>query len=101
MVKSFRKTNSADPDIQQLNQAIDDYVRPLTRNPLLDGITIQNVTLSTSEVSVPHKLGRPWIGWIITRRSDGETVYEGTQINTSLLLVLQATGTTTVDLYVF
>ena len=78
-----------------------EFVRPLEQNPILDFRILTDVTISSTAVDIPHKLGRPWTGWTVISRTNGVVPYESTQTNESIYLTLVAASSTTVDLYVF
>ncbi len=100
-LKSFRKPQQNDAPTQALSQAVADFTRQLTINPLLDGRILASVDIGTAATDIVHGLGRPFVGWVITRRTDDAAVHEDTQTNTSQYLTLIADSATTVDLYVF
>ena len=81
--------------------SVAEFVRPLEQNPILDFRILTDVTISSTAVDIPHKLGRPWTGWFVTSRTNGVVPYESTQTDTSLYLTLIAASSTTVDIYVF
>ncbi len=81
--------------------SVAEFVRPLEQNPILDFRILTDVTIGTTAVDIPHKLGRPWTGWVVTSRTNGVVPYESTQTDTSMYLTLVAASSTTVDIYVF
>lgn len=101
MIKAFRKIAQTLPELQAVINAVADFVRPLEQNPLIDGRLIEGVVVGTSTTDIPHKLGRPWVGWVVTSRTSSVVPYETTQTNTSAFLTLVASSQTTVDIYVF
>lgn len=72
----------------------------LTQGNYLTGITIDP---STGPNSINHGLGRPLIGWILTRLRAQATVWDlqDANIHPELTLTLNATATVTVDIYVY
>lgn len=101
MIKAFKRIFQQQPELQAVVNSVAEFVRPLEQNPLLDYRILNNVTIGTTAVDVPHKLGRPWTGWMVIGRTDGVVPYESTQTNESIYLTLVAASSTTVDLYVF
>ena len=59
--------------------------------------------MSGSFTSVEHKLGRKTRGYLVIRKSAAETVYEEVEDydNRKLFLKLKASGSVTVNLWVF
>lgn len=100
-LKGFRYQQQKDPSAQRMAVAIKDFTQQLERNPLLDGLLVENVTIATTDTNVVHGLGRDFRGWIIVRRDAAADVYEGTQINEAQYLTLIASSSVTVSLYVF
>lgn len=101
MIKAFKRLTTTIPEIQQVINNIAEFVKPLENNPILDGRVLSGVSIGTSATNIPHKLGRPWVGWFVISRTSGVVPYEGTQLNTTDYLTLQAASAITVDLYVF
>lgn len=101
MIKAFKKIAQQQPELQAIINAIADFVRPLELNPTLDGRIIEGVTIGSTKVDIPHKLGRKWVGWYVVSRTNGVVPYESTQTNDALYLSLVAASSTTVDIYVF
>lgn len=99
-LKAFRQVSSSVPDVDVLARAVRDYTEPLTRNPLLDGQLIQGVNLVTSK-EVPHNLGRPWIGYIITYSSTLATFKSTRKATDSQFIYLEANTPVMVDVWVF
>lgn len=84
-----------------IQDAVDDALRSLQR-PIVDGVYLRDVAVSTSAVNVPHGLGRRWNGYIVTRRSASVGVYDGSGTSEPMREInLVATGSATVDLWVF
>lgn len=92
-------------DDQNLNRMQGNIIQGLNQLrsiPLLDGLFYRNVSLQIGSNAVQHGLGRPFIGYIITRMTAGVTIYnnQGTA-DSSLYVVLEASGAVTIDLWVF
>lgn len=102
MIRAFRKPAQNTPELTTLANAIDDYTRPLTLNPVLDQKIIQRIKVSTTKIDISHSLGRPWVGWWVVRTDGAVLVYEAPkQANPSQYISLVANGLATVDLYIF
>lgn len=82
--------------------AIDDYVRPLTNNPILGQVIIKGVDITTASQNIAHGLGRAWQGWWVVSKDANINVWESAaQAPSNLYITLQASGTGTVDIYIF
>lgn len=91
---SFKSAGGRIPEYDRLLDILAD-------NPLLQGRLIEDVSLSTAETLVPHKLGQAYRGWIITNISASATVYESSTALTGSFLALKASGSCTASLWVF
>lgn len=90
------KTNAVIARLESIMQAV-------LRAPLDDAAAIvENVVLGTSDVQVPHGLGRPPRGWIVVKANAGETVFSITiSSNLAKFINLRASGTVTVSILFF
>jgi len=87
---------------EKLSRPIDDIIEQvnnLLRIDITDGIQLTDVDLTTTEVEVPHSLGRRPLGYIVTKLSANATVF-GTVLNSSFIK-LTSSATVTVDLWVY
>ena len=108
-MKKFKKlTIPADfPMARVFNNAqdhVESVMDPVLNSAIIDGVIIEDVDLvSGSFTSVEHKLGRKPRGYLVIRKSAAETVYEdaGDYDNRKLFIKLKASGTVTVNLWVF
>lgn len=94
---------SKDQELNKLQTQWGSQLNPLLGSPIVNGILLQGVSLSTGTNVINHKLGRNLVGWIITRRRANATVYDTQDTNQTPQLTLQltASGAVVVDLYVF
>ncbi len=67
---------------------------------LSKGHQLDDIALSTTEVAIAHKLGRPVQGYLVVKRSAGVLEWSETKGN-STFLYLQASAPVTVSLWVF
>lgn len=79
------------------------YLNPLLANPLVNGIILPNITLSSGLNIVNHRLGRNLQGWIIVMNNASATFYDSQATNQqqNLTLALIASAPCTVNIYVF
>ena len=90
--------------MNQLQRNIAKVVEPVASNPVVNGIILPSVALVSGDNEVNHKLGRTLQGWIIVRRHGNyRDIYDKQDTNPfpARTLVLNSSGTTTVDIYVF
>lgn len=78
-------------------------INPVLRNPTINTLVLQDVSLSTGANSISHKLGRRLQGWYITRIRASATVYDTQDTNQTpqLTLNLVSSAPVVVDLVVF
>lgn len=68
----------------------------------MDGNSISVVFPSAnSQVAIEHRLGRVPDGYVVTKKSAGVSVYDGSSNNTSSTIFLKSTGAATVTLFIF
>lgn len=89
--------------LEQMQTKWKSQIDPALSNVLFQGRLIQNVSLATGNNTINHGLGRPLIGWFLTRRPSSATVYDNQSTNPTpaLTLSLNASTSVTVSLYVF
>lgn len=73
--------------------------------PLNQGVLIKGVALSNSQDNqVPTGLGRPYVGWIVTRVAKNTRIYETNEYaetTSSVYLTLSCTTSATCDILIF
>lgn len=76
---------------------------PVLSNPIVNGILLKNVSLTTGVNRIPHKLNRNLIGWIITRNRGPQYIYDqqDSEQMPAQFLKLYVGSNVKIDLYVF
>lgn len=103
-MKEFKKFRAIDPDVTKVQENVQEYLRQITQNPVLDGLLLQDITLSSASVTnVNHGLGRAPIGWIVTRQRASSIIWDSQDSNTlpSKTLQLNCSSDVVVDLWIF
>ena len=83
---------------------IESVINPVLNSAIIDGVILEDIDLvSGSFTDIEHKLGRKPRGYLVIRKSAAETVYEdaGDYDNRKLFMKLRASGSVTVNLWVF
>ena len=83
---------------------IESVINPILASAIIDGVILEDIDLvSGSFTSIEHKLGRKPRGYLVIRKSAAQTVYEdaGDYDNRKLFIKLRASGSVTVNLWVF
>jgi len=100
----FKRLISEDKAVSQLQQnVIDAFNNQSVRNPILDGVLLKNVVLSSAATNkVSHTLGRTPVGYFIISKNANANVYDSTTPDLpTLFLYLNTTANVTVNIWVF
>ncbi len=91
----------SDTDLMQTRWS--SILNPVLINPVVNGILLSGVSLSTGSNTINHKLGRKLQGWCLTRVRASAAIYDTQDSNTmpELTLKLTSSANVTVDIYVF
>lgn len=100
-LKDFKKVSGADDEVAKLQERLQEFFVPLVNNPMLDGVLLKNVQLTTTATDVPHNLRREPIGWTIVRQNANATIWEQTTNLPTAFLKLQSSAAVTVSIWVF
>lgn len=102
MIKPFAPINVNDYDLSRVQDAVENYARPISNSIIIDGILLEGVALTTGvDNLIETRLGRPWTAWMLARLSANAVVYEGiVQSNKNKFLNLNSTANCTVSLWV-
>ncbi len=78
-------------------------LNPILANPLLGGNLLQGLVLVSGDNVINHGLGEKLQGYIVVMNSAAVTFYDkqATNSRAQLTLILNASGATTISLYVF
>lgn len=78
-------------------------LNPVLGNPLVNGQMLDGVALASGDNAVNHGLQRKLQGYLVVLNSAAVTFYDkqATNQRPDLTLILNASGATTVSLYVF
>lgn len=89
--------------INQLQQNVKQALDPVTDNPLVLGIILKDIVLTSGSNTINHKLGRTLQGWIIVRQQGPATFYDTqtSNLTPNLTLLLTSSANVTVNIYVF
>ena len=78
-------------------------INPILAAPIVNGLLLNNVSLVSGDNTINHRLGRKLQGWIVVGKNANANIYDKQSTNTmpELTLVLNSSGTLTVNLWVF
>lgn len=75
--KGFKKLDAESREVNQLQENIEQFVKPIQNCPLIDGVLVRDICLVAGEVNeIKHKLGRKPIGWLITRKRADSRIWD-------------------------
>ena len=100
-MKNFKPIISQDTFLNRVQNNMVVFGNQFLNNPLLDGRLIEDVSLTTSETSIEHKLDRDYRGWLIVNKNAAQDVYVSSTTLKSRFLKLTAGGAVTVSIWVF
>lgn len=66
-MKALTLFKSTVEDVNTLQRNLKDFVQHLLKCPILDGVLIDPITITSAQFNVPHGLGRAFRGYIIVR----------------------------------
>lgn len=100
-IRTFKTVTTASTELDRVQQNIGLFTTPLINNPMLDGMLLEDVVLTTSETNVPHMLNRPYMGWTLVNKNAQADVWVSSSTQDTIFLNLTASAAVTVSLWVF
>lgn len=91
-------------DVARVQDRFEEWVNKLkTEVPILDGVLLEDLDLTTTAADFTHRLDRKWRGYIVTRQDAAQIVFAArvsTAADTNFIR-LDADGAVNVDVWVF
>ena len=100
MIQKFRRINTTDRDLILVQDNVANTFNPLTRVPILDGVLLTDIALSTVAARIEHTLGRIPLGYIVVMLNKNATVF-GTESDSRLITLTSSANDTICSLWVF
>lgn len=103
-IKNFKKTTLQNTELQKLQQNIQNFLKPFTDYPIVDGVLLKEVCLEPDVANnVTHKLGRKALGYIIVRKRQDARIWDLQDVNSTpnTTFALATSHTCTVDVWIF
>lgn len=88
-------------DVDRVQTNVATFANTLLNTPILDGVLLKDVVLSTTETNISHTLGRKYQGWIIVNKNAQQDIWESSSNLTQRFIALTAAGSVTVSIWVF
>lgn len=103
MAKALAQVQSNDLKLEQIQAANRTASQGARNNPINSGTILTNVSLSSGDNTIPHKLSQKLQGWFIVRLRGAATIYDKQDSNKTpeLNLVLNSSAAVVVDIFVF
>ena len=99
-IAAFRKISTPNEELDRVQDNVELFANQLTI-PILSGTLLKDISLSSSETQVSHKLSRAYQGFIITKINANENVWVSSETRANSFINLTASGAVTIDLWVF
>tara|TARA_Y100001938_G_scaffold87002_1_gene119312 strand:- start:663 stop:977 length:315 start_codon:yes stop_codon:yes gene_type:complete len=102
-LRKYERVQSQDPTINKVQERLERAFIPLFGSLIIDGVLIEDLSLNTSTLEIPHGLGRPYRGYFVADLNADARVYRDTSSasNPSQFLPLKASGAVTAKVWVF
>jgi len=103
-LKQYERLSLGEPKLDRIQEHLEEASRLVYSNPVLDGNLIENVSVSTTEKQVPHKLERKYRGfWLAGTKENGAHVelIEGTSTDRAKFVAITSNVTATINIYVY
>ena len=99
---ALKKIKAEDRVLNQVQDSVAQALKPLLNMAIADGRLIENIEITSGTASiVEHKLDRTIRGWIVVRKNANSNIWESTSSIPDKTLILNASATVTVSLWVF
>lgn len=103
-IKSFKRIQSTDRVVNQMQDNIEQVLRRIISSAILSGQLIEDVDIVTgTEKVVNHGLGRELRGWFIVRQNANANLWDSQATNTlsNKTLILNSSANVKISLWVF
>jgi len=105
MIKSFKKLLSDSSDLQFVQDNVDYVFQSLSVEPMVSGILIKDVALTTTAQNIQHGLSRAWQGFFVTKSTASVNAFWDSITDDGVrkpsTIALKASSDASVDLYIF
>jgi hypothetical protein len=101
-LKAFKKVDFKDKDISKFQSNVQEFLGQFN-TVLNNGLILENLSVGTTTVDIPHLLGRSYQGWhLLDIDADARVWRDSTSsANSSKFLPLKASASATIKIWVF
>ena len=102
-LRKYERVQSQDSTINRIQDRLESAFVPIFGSLVVDGIILEDLSLSTANLEIPHGLGRRYRGYLVADLSADARVYRDTSStsDSSQFLPLKASGAVTAKVWVF
>jgi len=75
-IRSLKKMSFDSVDTAKLQDNLEQWTESIIRKPILNGLILEKISLSTGSNDIPHRLGRKLIGWQIIRQRSAASIFD-------------------------
>ena len=100
-MQTLQTEHHSDPATNRMQERLRTIINVLAGLPILDGVLLENVTLTTADTPVAHGLGRVPRGCFMVKGNTSVAWSATTPADDKFVYLLCASGTKTVSLWVF
>lgn len=103
-MRPLKTINVTDLPLSFIQDNVENFTNQFGNKKIIEGISVTRIAMTSGvDKVVNHKLGRQWLGWIVTRKSNAADVFESSTSNPAPknTIILQANANVTLDLWVF
>lgn len=99
MVRSYRKLNAENGDLNKVQDNIEYALGPVLASAIIDGVQVNAIELTTTPLAVSHGLGRRPLGWIIVDQNADARVWSIARDKN--VIILQASSPCTISVWAY
>lgn len=83
----------------KVQEAVETAINPIIKLPILDGVILQDLVITTSAQKFPHYLGRQPQGWWPVDKQNAAHIFRTDWTTTTITLEASATVTGSIWIY--
>lgn len=99
-VPNFARARSNDLSFNRLESSFVNFAQKLSKTPILNGLLIEDVSITTAQTEIQHNLGRDLVGWIVVDKDTDGRVWRVDSGNANVLK-LDCSADMIISLWVF
>lgn len=99
----FTTIRSDDEALMSVQDSVRDSINQLVKVPILDGVLLEDLVVSTTITPFPHRLNRAYRGFFITKSNADVRIWDASTSLTdrTKFIDLDASGSATISIWIF